>query len=169
MENGPVSNSEKMEKTLKELLEESKAGAINFEDLDKFSGSFGALSNEQIALGLIEGLEHNVAEFEEKCKRDDGSFDQLKLRDWLLHDVGVRTLRTGSGRNFYWLADGVFYVEKEIEGLGENSPLRKRAEDAIKKAKPIIDSFVTDPEIIRAAADGDRWGESHFIFSRRSD
>ena len=164
----PPSPEPKKEKTLKELMEELDIKPVNLEDLNKFAESFSFLSNEQIAQGLIEGLEHNISEFEKNCKREDGGIDPLKLRDWLLESIGIRTLRTGSDRNFYWLSDGVFYVEKEVEKLDENSPLRKRAEDAINKVKPIIESFATDPEIMRAATEGDRWNEgSRFIFVRK--
>ena len=164
----PQPESSPKDKTLEELMQELNVKPTTIEDLNKFAESFSSLSTEQIAEGLLEGLEHNITEFEEECKREDGSIDQLRLRDWLLQSIGLRTLRTGSDRNFYWLADGVFYVEKEIKKLDENSPLRKRAEDAINKVRPIIESFATDPEIMRAATEGDRWNEgSRFVFLRK--
>jgi len=157
----------KKEKTLKELMDELKIKPISLKDLNEFAESFSSLSNEQIAQGLIEGLEHNISEFEKKCKREDGSMDSLKLREWLLQSIGIRTLRTGSDRNFYWLSDGIYYIEKEVEKLDGDSPLRKRVEDAINKVKPIIKSFATDPEIMKAATEGDRWNEGSRIFVRK--
>jgi hypothetical protein len=169
MEQLPSSEPQK-EKTLKELMDGLDIKPVNLEDLNKFAESFSSLNNEQIAEGLIEGLEHNISEFEKNCKGNDGNIDPIKLRDWLVQSIGIRTLRTGSDINYHWLSDGVFYVEKEIEKLDENSPLRKRAEEAINKVRPIIESFATDPSILYATTSADRWNESsRFVFLRRKD